>query len=234
MKYILTTAVFCIPFTLGLFFCSSFLYKKVHWMLFNPLLLSMLILIFLVLEFQVPYGEYAQASSMIDFLLGPSVVSLGYLLYRQSAMLRGRLLSVLSSILIGSLVGIVSAGGIISLMGGNHQLVASMFPKSVTTPIAISLSQQAGGIPALTAVVVVITGIFGGTVSPFIFKLFRITNPVAQGIALGSSSHGMGTAVALQKGELQGAMSGMAIGIMGFFTALLIPLINYLWTIPLK
>lgn len=225
---LLTEPLFCLPFTLGVYLGSSWIYRKTKIILFQPMLLTMAILIILLILTHTPYDSYAKASWLIDFLLGPSVVALGCLLYDQMEVLKGRLFSTLVSIFMGALVGIVTAAGIVLLLGGGKVLAASMGPKSVTTPIAISLSAKSGGIPALTAVVVVITGLFGGLVSPFLFKVLRIHNPIAKGLALGTSAHGMGTATAIQLGAVEGALAGMAIGIMGFFTAILMPLFSYI------
>lgn len=228
---LLTEPLFCLPFTLGVYLGAAWLYRKSKVILFQPMLFTMALLIVLLLLSHTPYEAYAKASWLIDFLLGPSVVALGYLLYEQMKVLKGRLFSTLLTIFVGALVGIVTAGGIVLLLGGGKELAATMGPKSVTTPIAISLSAKSGGIPALTAVVVVITGLFGGLVSPFLFKLLKISNPVARGLALGTSAHGMGTATAIQLGAVEGALAGMAIGIMGFFTAILIPLLSRLLTL---
>lgn len=230
MKELLTNPIYCLPLTIGIYLLTTLLYKKVKFPLFQPLLVTLLLLIFATLYWEVPYKEYASASELINFMLGPSVVALGYLLYEQSKLLKGRLLSILTSVFIGAFVGIVTAGALVYLFGAGHALVATMYPKSVTTPIAMALSEKAGGIPSLTAVIVVITGVFGGIISPYIFKIFRIKSPIAKGLALGASAHGMGTATAIQLGAIEGALGGMAIGIMGFFTSLLIPLVEWILT----
>lgn len=224
MQEILSNPYFALPLTLGLYLGAQWLYRKVRFPLFHPLLVSLAILIGLLLVFQVPYEKYEEGSQLLSFLLGPSVVAVGYLLYRESIHLRGRVISILTSVFVGALVGIVSVVGIAYLLGADKIIAASMQPKSVTTPIAMALSEQSGGIPALTAVVVVIAGIFGGLISPPIFRLLRIESKVAKGLALGASAHGMGTLTAIQLGAVEGALGGLAIGIMGFFTSLLIPL----------
>ncbi len=229
---LLTTPIYCLPITLGLYIGAAWLYKKAKMPFLQPMLVTMVLLILALYFFKIPYQGYAKASELIDFMLGPSVVALGFLLYEQSEILRGRLLTILTSVFIGALVGILTAGGIVYLLGGGEVLAATMSPKSVTTPIAISLSQKAGGIPSLTAVVVVITGVFGGLISPPLFKLLHINNPIAKGLALGTSSHGMGASTAIQLGAVEGALAGMAIGIMGFFTSLLIPFVQ--WIISLS
>jgi len=126
-------------------------------------------------------------------------------------------------VFVGSAVGIVSVMLIAKLLGADHMLMASLAPKSVTTPIAMSLSEKSGGIPALTAAFVVICGIFGGLIGPILLRKLGIKSKIAQGLAMGSSAHALGTARAMEMGAVEGAISGLAIGIMGVMTALLIP-----------
>ena len=172
----------------------------------------------------VPYATFKKSSQMINFLLGPSVVALGYILHKQIHYLKGNVVSVLTSITVGAVVGIASILLIGKLFGADQTLIASLAPKSVTTPIAMALSESNGGIPALTAVVVVVAGVMGSIIAPPIMNWLGIKSPIAKGIALGASSHGVGTATAIQMGAIEGALSGLAIGIMGTITSLLLPL----------
>jgi len=157
-------------------------------------------------------------------MLGPSVVALGYVLYEQIEQIRGNVVSILTAVFTGSAVGILSVVLIAKLLGADHVLMVSLAPKSVTTPIAMSLSEKSGGIPALTAAFVVICGIFGGLIGPVLLRKLGIKSKIAQGLAMGSSAHALGTARAMEMGAVEGAISGLAIGIMGIATALLIPL----------
>lgn len=159
-------------------------------------------------------------------MLGPSVVALGYLLYRQTAHLKANIVSILVSVGVGSIVGVASVIGILKIFNSSPTIVASLIPKSVTTPIALAISDQLGGLGSLTAVIVIITGIFGSLIAPYLFKLFHITSPIAQGLALGASSHGAGTGRAIDIGVLEGAMAGLGMGLMGLITALLSPLLS--------
>ncbi len=226
IKDLLTNIYFVLPFTIGLYLLAQELYKRVRFPLFQPVLLTMFILIGLLYWQDIPYTSYKEGSYFLHYLLGPSVVALGFLLYQQSIHLKGRLVSILTSIFVGALVGILSVICLLYLFGVEAEITASITPKSVTSPIAMALSENSGGIPALTAVVVVIAGIFGGLVSPLVFRVLRIENKVAKGLALGASSHGMGTITAIQLGAVEGALGGLAIGIMGFFTAVLLPIVN--------
>ena len=200
------------------------LHLKIRFPLLNPVLITILVLIGLLIILDVPYATFKKSSQMINFLLGPSVVALGYILHKQIHYLKGNVVSVLTSITVGAVVGIASILLVGKLFGADQTLIASLAPKSVTTPIAMALSESNGGIPALTAVVVVVAGVMGSIIAPPIMNWLGIKSPIAKGIALGASSHGVGTATAIQMGAIEGALSGLAIGIMGTITSLLLPL----------
>ena len=173
----------------------------------------------------IEYESFQKGSHLIHFLLGPSVVALGYVLYEQIQYLKGNVISILTSVFVGAIVGIVSVIAIGELMGADAALVATLEPKSVTTPIAMGIAEKSGGIPSLTAVIVVAVGIFGSIVGPFVLG---IESRIAKGLALGASSHGVGTSVAIQIGAVEGALSGLAIGLMGIMTAILVPVISFI------
>ncbi|GAD06273.1 membrane protein [Porphyromonas crevioricanis] len=226
LQTILSNPLYCLPLTIGIYLSSKKIYAKWHIGLLHPLAVTIASIIGLLLVSGVDYQSYQKGSQMISFLLGPSVVALGYVLYEQSSHLKGRVLSILSSVFMGAVAGLISVVSLAYLFGANDVIAASMQPRSVTTPIAIALSEQSGGIPALTAVVVVVAGIVGGLVGPPLFRLSGIESSIAKGLALGASAHGVGTSVAIQLGAIEGALSGLAIGIMGVFTSILIPLVN--------
>ncbi len=156
-------------------------------------------------------------------MLGPCVVSLGYVLYEQIEHIKGNVISIFTAIVVGSIVGIVSVMLIAKVFGADRMLIASLAPKSVTTPIAMSVVERTGGVPALAAAFVVICGIFGGIIGPVVLRKLGIQSKIAQGLAMGASAHALGTVRALQMGAVEGAISGLAIGIMGIITALIIP-----------
>lgn len=216
--------VFVLVLVVGIYLLSIKLHLKIRFPLLNPVLITILVLIGLLIILDVPYATFKKSSQMINFLLGPSVVALGYILHKQIHYLKGNVVSVLTSITVGAVVGIASILLIGKLFGADQTLIASLAPKSVTTPIAMALSESNGGIPALTAVVVVVAGVMGSIIAPPIMKWLGIKSPIAKGIALGASSHGVGTATAIQMGAIEGALSGLAIGIMGTITSLLLPL----------
>ena len=181
----------------------------------------MVLIIALLSLLDIDYDTFCAGSSFISFLLGPSVVALGYALYEQIEQIRGKEIPVLTAVFAGGIVGIVSVIAICRIMGVDEAITSSLQPKSVTIPIAISLSEHSNGIPSLTAVIVFGCGLLGG---PAILDRCHVNSRVARGLALGSAAHGLGTARAIELGAVEGAISGLAIGLMGVITSLLIPL----------
>lgn len=220
--------LFALTLVVGTYLAATALYKKVHFCLLHPLVTSILAIIAVLEIVGIPYESFRQSSHLIHFMLGPSVVALGYVLYEQIQYLKGNVVSILTSVFVGALVGIVSVIVIGKLMGADQALIATLQPKSVTTPIAMGIAEKAGGIPSLTAVIVVAVGIFGSIVGPVIMKVLGIESHIAKGLALGASSHGVGTAAAIQIGAIEGALSGLAIGLMGIMTAVLVPVIGWM------
>jgi predicted murein hydrolase (TIGR00659 family) len=223
IKPLISSEVFMLAFVMGTFLFGVFLYKKTNISLVQPLLISILIIIPFLKITGIDYHTFYDETRILNFMLGPSVVALGYVLYEQIENIKGNVISILTSVFVGSIVGIGSVIMIAKAFGADKILVASLSTKSVTTPIAISLAEKDGGVPALAAAFVVICGIFGGLVGPIILRKMGIKSKIAQGLAMGSSSHALGTARAMEMGALEGAISGLAIGIMGIMTALLIP-----------
>lgn len=225
---IMESQLFLLTLTISVYLGSLWIYRKSNFVLFHPLFLSVAILIFFLKVTGIPYDKYFSATQVIDFMLGLSVVALGYLLYDQISHVKGKLISVLTATVVGSVVGIVSVALLARWLGAEQSVIASLQPKSVTTAIALSVSAQSGGIPALTSVVVIIAGIFGGIAGPFILRKTGIENRIAKGLALGSASHAVGTARAMELGAVEGAISGLAIGLMGVTTAIMVPVINFI------
>jgi predicted murein hydrolase (TIGR00659 family) len=221
--------VFLLALVFGAYLAGVFLNKKTKSSLMQPLLISMCILIPTLKILGIDYQTFYRETQLLNFMLGPSVVALGYVLYENIEHLKGNVLSILASVLVGSVVAVGSVLLVAKAFGADRVLLNSLAPKSVTTPIAISLSQQHGGIPALAATFVVICGIFGGLIGPILLRKLGIQSRIAKGLAMGSASHALGTARALEMGALEGAISGLAIGIMGILTALVIPLAEYLF-----
>ncbi len=223
---LLSGEVFFLLLTLGSFLLGVLLYKRTNIPLLQPLLVSMIIIIPFLKITGIEYLVFYEKTRLLSFMLGPSVVALGYVLYEQIEHIRGNVISILTSVFVGSLVGILSVVLIAKLFGADRLLTASLAPKSVTTPIAMNLAENTGGVPSLAAVFVVICGLFGGLVGPLILRRIGVKSSIAKGLALGSASHALGTVKAMEMGALEGAISGLAIGIMGVMTALLIPFVE--------
>lgn len=229
MHSLLETELFDLVLVVGTYIASTLLYRKTHLSLLHPLLTSIFVIITFLELFDIPYESFQRGSHLIHFLLGPSVVALGYVLYNQMQYLKGNVGSIVTSVFVGSIVGIISVIAIGQLMGADQTLIASLQPKSVTTPIAMGIAEKNGGNPSLTAVIVVAVGIFGSIIGPAVMRVLGIESRIAKGLALGASSHGIGTAAAIQLGAVEGALSGLAIGLMGVMTAVLVPVISILW-----
>ena len=226
MVNITQSELFALTLVIGTYLVATALYKKTHLPLLHPLLTTIFAIIAVLELLGIPYETFREKSHLIHFLLGPSVVALGYVLYEQIQYLKGNVVSILTSIFVGAIVGIVSVILIGKLMGADQALIATLEPKSVTTPIAMGISEKSGGFPSLTAVIVVAVGIFGSIVGPIVMRMLGIESSIAKGLALGASSHGVGTAAAIQIGAIEGALSGLAIGLMGIMTAVLVPVIE--------
>jgi predicted murein hydrolase (TIGR00659 family) len=218
-------AVFAIAVTVAAYEAARRLYARWPHPLLNPLLVAITALIVLLRALGVSYTTYDRGGRWISFWLGPAVVALGVPLYLQVEEIVRRGRAMLVSILAGGVVGIVSGTATALLLGGSRTIVLSVAPRSVTTPIAMGVAQKLGGLPPLTAVLVISTGVLGAVAGPAILRLARIRSRTAWGLAMGSAAHGIGTARAVEEGEVEGATSGLAIGLMGLATAVLAPIV---------
>lgn len=230
MKALFESTEFILLLIFGSYLFGQWVFKKTRIGIFHPMIISIAIIIAFLKITDTPYQTFEQGSQFVSFLLGPSVVALGYILYEQLAYLKGNIVSILTSVFIGSLVGIMSVILLAKLTGADQMLIHSLEPKSVTTPIAMSIAEQSGGNVSLTAVIVLFCGIFGSIIGPPILRFLGIQSSIAKGLAMGASAHGVGTAKAMEMGVIEGALSGLAIGLMGVMTALLIPVIHQLFS----
>ncbi|GMT44062.1 MAG: membrane protein [bacterium] len=229
MKEIIGNPIFSIALTFLVYFIAQEIYSRYNFMLFNPILVSIVTIIIILKVTGIDFHTYNKGGRFISFFLGPAVIALGVPLYmRFKEIKKEGGLSVIISVIIGSIVGILSAALTAKLLGASKEVVASIAPKSVTTPIAMGITEKIGGIPSLTAAIVVATGILGAVIGPAFLKLIGVKSKVAFGLAMGSASHGIGTARAFQEGELEGAVSSLAIGLNGIATAIITPIIFYL------
>ena len=217
-------AVWGVLLTLGAFALGAFLQKKTRRVWFSPLLLGSLFVILFLQLCKIPYPDYQASAQPVSYLLLPATVSLAVPLYEQWEALRKNAAAILSGIAAGVLV---SLGAILVLAWAFHMdraAAVSLLPKSVTTAIGTDVSGEVGGIPALTTAVIILTGIFGNLAAGTVCRWFRITDPVAKGVGIGSAAHAIGTARALEMGPVEGAMSSLSIAVAGILTALLCPL----------
>lgn len=196
------------------------LYMKKKWKLaiFNPLFIAIILVICALLVAGVDYETYNYGGQYISYLLTPSTVCLAVPLYRQIALLKKHA----SAILLGILSGVLASMGSVLLMsflfGLTHKQYVTLLPKSITTAIGMGVSEELGGIVTITVAVIVVTGVLGNIIAETVFRLFHISEPVAKGVALGTSAHAVGTARAIELGEIEGAMSGLSIAVAGILT----------------
>jgi predicted murein hydrolase (TIGR00659 family) len=229
MYNVLQTPTFGIVITVLFFSIGAYIQKKTKMAIFNPLLIAILgIIVFLKLS-NISYDSYKLGGDTINFFLGPVTIVLALPLYKQYDLLKKHFYEIIIGITTGVLVSFASIVIISKITGTDKLIMNSLLGKSITTPMGISLTSTLGGIESVTIVAIILTGIIGGMIAIPIFKIINTNHPVSKGIALGTASHALGTTKALELGEIEGAMSGLAIGISGTITVILIPiLINFI------
>jgi predicted murein hydrolase (TIGR00659 family) len=191
--------------------------------LFNPVAIAVVLILVALAATGTSYDTYFNGAQFVHFLLGPATVALAVPLWRNLGEVRRMLLPMLLALVVGSTTAIISAVAIAALLGATPETLASLAPKSVTTPIAMGVSERLGGLPSLTAALVILTGIIGAmTVTP-LMNVLRISDPRARGFAVGVAAHGIGTARAFQVNAVAGTFAGIAMGLNGLVTALLAP-----------
>lgn len=223
----LNTPAFFLLLTMGIYILFSWIYFKVSNPFLNPVLWSIAFIILFLKVTGFTYEEYMGGGAMISFFLAPATVVLALPLVKNFSLLKKQGVAVVAGIFMGSVTAVVSTLVLCRLLGVDRELLLSLLPKNVTTPIGLELSKTLGGLPAVTVAAIVFTGIAGNILGPLILKLIRIKDPVAQGTALGTSSHAIGTSRAIEIGEVQGAVSGLCIGVAGFLTSLIVPLVLF-------
>jgi predicted murein hydrolase (TIGR00659 family) len=201
------------------------LYHKTKSSLVHPVPVSIIIIIVILRAAGIDYAEYRTGGGFIMALLSPAVVALGIPLYQDFRRIRAEAGQIIITTLFGSLVGILSATLPALLLDLQSEIVISLAPKSVTTPIAMEIASMLGGIPSLAAVIVILTGILGAVIGPAVLHLLRITEESAFGLAMGIAAHGVGTARAFETGETQGSFSSLGLCLNGLATSVLTPLI---------
>lgn len=227
MKELLQTSMyFGMVISIGTYLFGVWLKKKTGWAVLNPLLVSVLLTIAFLLVFKIDYGVYQEGARYLSYFLTPATVCLAIPLYKQLELMRKNLLAVMGGILSGVAASAISIFALSVVFRLEHVHYVTLLPKSITTAIGMGVSEEAGGIVTLTVVSIIITGILGNIIAETVFKLFRIEDAIAKGLALGTSAHAIGTAKALELGEIEGAMSSLSIAVAGLLTVVVVPLVS--------
>ena len=220
----LNSAVAGVLITIAAYQLGVFLKRKLKWSLFNPVLIAAAVIIPSLLLLDIDYGVYEEGAKYISYLLTPATICLAVPLYEQIEVLKKNALAILAGIFSGVLTSLLCILGFALLFKFDHQLYVTLLPKSITTAIGMGVSEEAGGIVTLTVMSIVLTGVLGNMAGESILRLARIHHPVAKGLALGTSAHAVGTAKALELGEIEGAMSSLSIAVAGLMTVIVVPL----------
>lgn len=208
--------------TVCVFAGAVWLNKKTKSPLLNPLLVSVAVIMAVLALCDIPLQSYESGAQVVSAMLGPATAVLAYSIYQQRKVLQSNFLPILAGCLVGSITSMVSAYVLCTALGLGEEVALSTLPKSTTAPIALSITGELGGVASITMAAVMTTGVLGAIFSPMLANLFRIKNKVAQGVAIGTCSHAIGTAKALEMGKLEGAMSGVAIAVSGLLTCFIV------------
>ena len=226
MNNLFMNSVFAgVTLSLVTYFIGVFLKKKLKLGLFNPLLISIVLSIIVLLVGHVDYEVYNEGAKYLSYLLTPATVCLAIPLYEQWLLLKKHFLAVFLGILAGVLTSLLTVFVLAKGFGLSHKEYVTLLPKSITTAIGIGVSEELGGYVTITVAVIIITGVVGNMIGELVCKIFRITEPISKGLAFGASSHAIGTAKAIELGEVEGAMSGLAIAVSGILTVCLVPFV---------
>ena len=222
---ILQNHLILLALTFGVFYAARQFQKWTGWFVLNPILVTIVVLIAFLQLTEISYDTYAGAGKYIEFWLKPAIVALGVPLYQHLGQIRRQFIPIFLSQLVGCIVGLVSVVLIAKLLGASHTTIISLAPKSVTTPIAMEVCQSLGGIPSLTAAIVVSVGIFGAVCGFKVLEVWHIRNPYSQGISIGTASHAVGTSRAMERGTNYGVYASLGLILNGLLTAILAPIV---------
>ena len=218
--FLCNSVYFGVTISLGGYALGLMLKKRWKCGICNPLLISVIVTIIAILLLGVDYESYNQSAQYLSYLLTPATVCLAIPLYQQIVLLKKNMMAILLGIIAGVLSSLGSVLALSFVFGLEHQYYVTLLPKSITTAIGMGVSEELGGIVTITVAVILITGIFGNVMGETICKLFHIYEPIAVGLAFGTSSHAVGTAKALELGEIEGAMSSLSIAVAGILTVI--------------
>lgn len=225
-EFLQQSSYFGFVLTIIIYYLAVLLKNKAKNSILNPLLITTIIIVIILLIFNIKYETYNIGAKYISYFLTPTTVCLAVPLYKQIKVLKKSILGILSGIIAGVLANAFVIVIFVKCFKMDNILGTSLLSKSITAPIAIGVTDELGGISSITVFAVILSGIIGAVIAPIIFKLLKIKSPVAQGLACGTAAHGSGTTTALELGEIQGAISGLAIIITGLITTLVVPIIN--------
>ena len=221
-KLLQDSAFFCLAISLIGYEIGIILRQKTKLALCNPLLISIVFIIIILKVTNIKYEVYEDGSQLLNYLLTPSTVCLAIPLYQQMGLLKKNMKAILAGILSGVFTSLAGVWVFSTLFHLDKQIYATLLPKSITTAIGIGLSEELGGIVTITVAVIIITGILGNVIADTVFRIFKIKNPLAKGLALGTASHAIGTARAIEMGPVEGAMSSLAVAVAGLLTVVFI------------
>lgn len=227
-EFLQSSAVWGVLLTLAAFALGTWINRRTGQAFLNPLLLGTVFVIVFLSVLSIPYATYKASAAPVSYLLLPATVSLAVPLYEKWELLCRNLIAIFAGILSGVAASLGSILALSLLLRLNHTQYVTLLPKSVTTAISMDVAAELGGIAALTGALVILTGIVGALLAETVCTVFHITDPIAKGIGIGTASHAIGTAKALQMGEVEGAMSGLAVAVAGVLTAILCPVISNL------
>lgn len=219
MKEMLSNSVFFgVMVSILAYELGMLLKKKLKLAVCNPLLISIVLVILILAAFRIDYESYQKGADLLSYLLTPATVCLAIPLYEQLELLKNNVKAIMAGLVAGVLTSLVSILAMALIFGFSHEEYVTLLPKSITTAIGMGVSEELGGMVTITVAVIIVTGIFGNVIGEQVCRLFRIREPIARGIALGSASHAIGTAKAMEMGEVEGAMSSLSIAVAGLLT----------------
>ncbi|MBM5787071.1 MAG: LrgB family protein [Candidatus Fonsibacter sp.] len=224
--YLQAEPLFWLTLTIGCYLIGDFLYKKSKlFPLVNPVAISIFLISIILVFLDISYERYFDGAQFIHFMLGPATVALAIPIYKQFELVKKESTSIFFSLIFGSVFAIISTFILCRLFQIDNEVIFSMLPKSATAPIAMGISEIIGGIPSLTAIITVLTGIMGATFGTFALDFLKLKDMTARGFGIGLASHGIGTARAMSRNETAGVFSALALGLNGIATSILVPLL---------
>lgn len=228
-EMLMTSAFFGVTVSLLTYMLGLWLKKKFEFAFLNPLLIAIVLTLIVVVACRMDYATYYEGAKYLSYLLTPATVCLAIPLYEQLEQLKRHWKAILAGILSGVLTSLGCVLAMAALFRLTHETYVTLLPKSITTAIGMGVSEELGGLVSITAAVIIVTGVFGNVVGELVLKLFRIREPVAKGVALGTSAHAIGTSKAMELGEVEGAMSSLSIAVAGLLTVIGASVFSMFW-----